>query len=107
MNKVFCDRCGKECVEGSAYYTIDIYGFDVNPTNDGRMSLDAATQNMETNLTKAAKTQRHYCKQCKDEIAQFMCQKKEDNPQVINDKLNNLRTYIDELRNKHKNDKSI
>ena len=73
MNKVFCDRCGRECVEGSAYYTIDIYGFDINPTNDGRVSLDAATQNIATNSNKVFGKERHYCKKCKDEIAQFMC----------------------------------
>lgn len=72
MNKVFCDRCGKECIEGSAYFTIDIYGFDTNPTNDGRTSLDAATQNIATNVAKFTGTQKHYCKQCKDEIEQFI-----------------------------------
>lgn len=72
MNKVFCDRCGNECVEGSAYYTIDIYGHDVNPTNDGRCSIDAASQNISTNINKVLKQERHYCKKCKDEILNFM-----------------------------------
>ena len=72
MEKVFCDRCGQECIEGSAYFTIDIYGFDTNPTNDGRTSLDAAAQNIATNVAKFMGTQKHYCKKCKDEIEQFM-----------------------------------
>lgn len=72
MNKVFCDRCGQECIEGSAYFTIDIYGFDTNPTNDGRTSLDAAAQNIATNVAKVMGTQKHYCKKCKDEIEQYI-----------------------------------
>ena len=72
MEKVFCDRCGRECIEGSAYFTIDIYGFDTNPTNDGRTSLEAAAQNIATNIAKYNGTQKHYCKQCKDDIEKFM-----------------------------------
>lgn len=72
MNKVFCDRCGQECVEGSTFYTIDIFGHDTNPTNDGRIAFDAYQQNFNTNLVKILKQEKHYCKKCKDEIEEFM-----------------------------------
>lgn len=70
--KVICSRCGKECTEGNAYYTIYIYGNDITPTKDGRMSIDAASQNIVTNIVRATNTERHYCKQCKNDIDKFM-----------------------------------
>ena len=73
MVKNVCDRCGRE-FEGGAYYTIDIYGHDVNPTNDGRMSLDAASQNIATNLYKSLNLEKHFCKHCVQEIANFIGQ---------------------------------
>jgi hypothetical protein len=71
-NKIHCDRCGNECIEGSTYYTIDIYGHDINPTNDGRIAFDAYSQNFSTNLNKLLKQQKHYCKKCKQEIEKFI-----------------------------------
>lgn len=78
MTKVLCDRCGQECVEGSTFYTIDIYGHDIQPTNDGRIAFDAYSQNFSTNLSKMLKQERHYCKRCKDEIERFMRKTKMD-----------------------------
>lgn len=76
QNRVICDRCGEEC-GGSTYYTIDIYGHDINPTNDNRVSTDTATQNVYENMSKAFGRRKHYCKKCKEEIAYF-CMSEEE-----------------------------
>ena len=81
-DKIYCDRCGQECTEGSTYYTIDIYGHDINPTNDGRVAFDAYVQNFSTNLSKITKQEKHYCKKCKDEIEQFIKPKTDPNAQA-------------------------
>ena len=70
-NIVTCDRCKKKC-EGTTYYTIDIYGNDINPTNDGRHSMATASQNVETNTFKIFGSERHYCEKCRDKIEQFL-----------------------------------
>ena len=75
--KVFCNRCGQECTEGSTFYTIDIYGHDIKPSDDGRIAFDAYSQNFNTNLAKMLKQERHYCKKCKNEIEAFMKGKNE------------------------------
>lgn len=82
MDKIFCSRCGQECIEGSTYYTIDIYGHDINQTNDGRIAIDAYSQNFSTNLGKLLKQEKHYCKKCKDEIEKFMRPKTDPNANV-------------------------
>jgi hypothetical protein len=72
MVEMFCDRCGKKLDEKGAYYTIDVYGHDVNPTNDGRVCLDAASMNIATNMTKMLKQEKHYCRDCINEMSKFM-----------------------------------
>lgn len=98
-NKIICDRCGKECIEGSAYYTVDIYGHDIKPTNDGRVSFDAYVQNFVTNYTKLIKQQKHYCKKCKDEIEAFLkpIVKPSPDANVANKKENTYNVDIDEF----------
>ena len=49
-NIVTCDRCKKKC-EGSTYYTVDIYGNDINPVDAG-ISFKSASQNAQTNTHK-------------------------------------------------------
>lgn len=71
MKKIICDRCGDECVNGT-YYTIDIYGYDMDDTPKYGISVDAANQNLGTNLSKVWGTEQRYCKKCRDEIWAFM-----------------------------------
>lgn len=70
---VICDRCGEKCNScGTSYYTIDIYGHDINPTNDGKVYADTMCQNIYSNMKKINNTEHHFCRKCKEEIEEFM-----------------------------------
>ena len=71
MFQFVCDRC-KKPIEGSTYYTIDIYGHDINPTNDGRYSATTYAQNLNEGRLKALCGEKHYCKECKNKIEDFL-----------------------------------
>lgn len=75
MVKFVCDRC-KNIIEGSTYYTIDIYGHDIKSQNDGTVSAKTAYQNIHTNLLEIFGSQRHYCENCKNIIERIMLQEK-------------------------------
>ena len=68
---IICSRCEK-AIKGSTYYTIDIYGHDINPTNDNRVAFDTATQNAITNASKVFNQEKCYCKKCKESIEKFI-----------------------------------
>lgn len=69
MNKIFCNRCGKELTDD--YYTIDIYGHEVNPSNDGRANVDVTAINIATNILKTIKQERRFCKNCMVDIDRY------------------------------------
>lgn len=71
MNKKICDRCGEE-IEGTTYYTVNIYGHDINPTNDTRVCMDTAIQNLSEGMKKVNNPERCYCKHCKSEIEMYI-----------------------------------
>ena len=71
MYKVICDRC-KNPIDGTTYYTVDIYGHDISPTDDDRLFLTTAAQNLITNVIKAEGLEKHYCALCKDKIEEFL-----------------------------------
>ena len=71
MIAVICDKCKKKC-EGTTYYTVDIYGHDINPTDDDKNSLTTAAQNISTNMAKIDCQEKHYCESCKDKIQNFL-----------------------------------
>ena len=71
MKEYICDKCNKK-IKGNTYYTIDIYGNDINPTNDNRVATDTATQNIETNMKKIFGQQKCYCKECKEDIERYI-----------------------------------
>lgn len=75
MIKIVCDRC-KNIIEGSTYYTINIYGHDIEPKNDGTVSAKTACQNAYTNSLEIFRSQRHYCEDCKNIIERIMLQEK-------------------------------
>ena len=68
---VICDRCNEKFA-GSTYYTIDIRGFDINPSEDGRVSTETAACNLSTNLGSIFGIPKHYCKDCIGKIRKFM-----------------------------------
>ena len=76
-NIVTCDRCRKKC-EGTTYYTVEIYGHDINPTNDGSQSMTTATQNAQTNTYKLFNHEKHHCEKCRDKIVDFLSNTKAD-----------------------------
>lgn len=71
MKEYICDKCNRK-IEGNTYYTIDIYGHDINPTNDNRVAFDTATQNAVTNMQKIFEQQKCYCKDCKEDIERYI-----------------------------------
>ena len=71
MHKFVCDRCGRT-ITGNTYYTVDIYGEDINPTNDGLKSSTTASQNISTNMAKIICPEKHYCEKCRDEFENFL-----------------------------------
>lgn len=78
QNIVICDRCGKKANSfGASYYTITIWGHDINPTNDGRVCAETASQNVSCNMSRIFGKEIHYCKKCKEKIEKFM--RPEDN----------------------------
>ena len=71
MHKYVCDRC-KKIIEGSTYYTVDICGHDINPTNDGRDSITTYAQNLNEGMSKVLRGEKHYCEKCKDGVVNFL-----------------------------------
>jgi hypothetical protein len=71
MFQYVCNRC-KKPIEGSTYYTIDIYGHDINPTNDGRDSATTYAQNLNEGMSKMLCGEKHYCEECKNKIEDFL-----------------------------------
>ena len=81
MIKMHCDRCGKE-IEGTTYYTVRIYGNDINPKSDYSVATATAIQNSNTNLMALFNAEKQYCKQCRDEIETFISCGKDTNPKI-------------------------
>ena len=71
MIKFICNKCRKD-ITGSTYYTVDIYGHDINPTNDNTMACTTVTQNISTNMLKTFSKEKHYCEKCKLQIEKFI-----------------------------------
>lgn len=71
MFQFVCNRC-KKPIEGTTYYTVDVYGHDINPTNDGRNSVTTYAQNLNENMSKALCGEKHYCEECKNKIEDFL-----------------------------------
>ena len=71
MIKMHCDRCGEE-INGTTYYTISIYAYDINPKPAETVAYATAIQNFETNTLAMFNTKPQYCKKCRDEIENFI-----------------------------------
>ena len=69
-NVITCDKCGRK-IKDNTYFTVDIYGHDVNPSVDGRTSTNTMVENVNNNLIKIFGQERHYCEKCKEEIKRF------------------------------------
>ena len=68
MIKHYCDRCGRK-IENEAYF-ITISADSLTSLNgyDYRQNMASACQNINTHLN----IPREYCKQCKDDIKNYM-----------------------------------
>lgn len=64
MKKILCDRCKNDC--GDTYYKIYIYGYPVDD-GDGRITFEAASQNLSTLMS-----YKHFCNSCKQKIEKLM-----------------------------------
>ena len=93
QNRFVCDRCGRECSD-STYFTIDIYGHDINPSSDNRVTLDTVAQNVCTNTSKMFGTERHYCKDCRDEIENFIYNRKFIDMSPVKSNLSTLKQLL-------------
>ena len=106
-NIVTCDRCRKKC-EGTTYYTVEIYGHDIRPSNDGTQSMTTATQNAQTNTYKLFNHEKHYCEKCRDKIIDFLSNTNADAFVEPNIQLNNdpdlIREYPSYLNRPKKNE---
>lgn len=102
QNRFVCDRCGNECSDNT-YFTIDIYGHDVNPSGDHRVAFEAAAQNAYVNISKMFGSERHYCKVCKNEIDNFIYNRRFTDVSPVKSNLSTLR----QLLCKHKNSEVI
>lgn len=71
MVKMVCARCGKE-IEGTTYYTINIYAADINPKTEYTVYAETAIQNTQTNMLAMFNAQKHYCKDCKLAVEEFV-----------------------------------
>ncbi|MBO5828807.1 MAG: hypothetical protein J6R59_10220 [Paludibacteraceae bacterium] len=80
MIKMHCDRCGEE-IKGTTYYTIRIYGNDINPKNDYSVTTATAIQNSNTNLMALFNAEKQYCEDCKEDIEYYI-----DNRETEEDK---------------------
>lgn len=67
--RVVCDRCG-ENIEGTTYYTIDIYATDI--VNNSCASFETTARNITTNLRNMFGVRPCYCKRCIDSIERFI-----------------------------------
>ena len=67
---VICDRCHKKC-EGTTYYTVDIYAYDLDKTKPGTSS-ETASQNITTNMNKVLFGDRHFCSKCIHEFKSIL-----------------------------------
>ena len=71
MIKMFCDRCGKP-IEGTTYYTANIVAKDIEPVSNYEACADTYAYNLSQGLLKALTKEKHYCKECKDEVEAFL-----------------------------------
>lgn len=102
QNRFVCDRCGSESSDNT-YFTVDIYGHDINPSGDNTVALDTATRNVCTNTSKMFGTEMHYCKSCRDEIENFIYNRKFVDMSPVKSNLSTLKQLIC----KHKNNEVV
>ena len=71
MVKIHCDKCGKEIKD--KYYTINIYGHDVDPAPSIDLTGYASTySNSGESLLRMLNAAPMYCKNCVDSVERFI-----------------------------------
>ncbi len=68
MKKVVCtcDRCSREITD--VVYTLYCYAEDFQKMPFGGISAAVAEQNAKQNMIRQKETERHICRECKDQI---------------------------------------
>ena len=67
--RIVCDRCGKD-IEGTTYYTIDIYAKDAGTAYG--VSAEAAMHNLVMNTRNMFGTVPCYCERCTADIENYI-----------------------------------
>lgn len=70
MNKIYCDRCGQECID--AFLTIDIVAKDVKKENPGTVTFSTAMYNMSRAMRKFSGKEKQYCTKCIEKIEEYI-----------------------------------
>ena len=76
--RIVCDRCGKD-IEGTTYYTIDIYAKDAGTAYG--VSAEVAMHNLAMNTRNMFGTVSHYCKRCIEDIESYIRNKPDEGEQ--------------------------
>lgn len=70
MNKIYCDRCGQECID--TFLTIDIVAKDVKKENLGTVTSSTAMYNTSRAMRKFSGKEKQYCTKCIEKIEEYI-----------------------------------
>ena len=70
MNKTYCDRCGKECID--RFWTIDIVAEDVKKEQPGTVTFSTAMYNTSKAMQKFSGKNKQYCIECIEKIEEYI-----------------------------------
>ena len=70
MNKTYCDKCGKECID--RFWTIDIVAEDVKKEQLGAVSFSTAIYNTSRAMQKFSGKNKQYCIECIEKIEEYI-----------------------------------
>lgn len=70
MNKIYCDRCGQECID--TFLTIDIVAEDVKKEQPGTVTFSTAMYNTSRGMRKFSGKNKQYCIECIKKIEEYI-----------------------------------
>ena len=70
MNKTYCDKCGKECID--SFWTIDIVAEDVKKEQPGTVTFSTAMYNTSRAMRKFSGKEKQYCAKCIEKIEEYI-----------------------------------
>ena len=75
MNKTYCDKCGKECID--SFWTIDIVAEDVKKEQPGTVTFSTAMYNTSRAMRRFSGKEKQYCAKCIEKIEEYIENKAE------------------------------